>query len=104
MYHIIFAAGFLKDYRNRTDGLRALANHDLLLLVAGRERQEAERFGRLCGASEKDKAWEPNRELTIPQGATRVGLRLVALMPAGRRSIPKRASENNIAGCSVAIA
>jgi hypothetical protein len=45
----VFPAGFLQDYRNRTEGLRALANHDVLLLVAGREQQEAERFGRLSG-------------------------------------------------------
>jgi hypothetical protein len=43
----IFPAGFLADYRNRTEGLRALANHDVLLLIAGREQQEAERFIRL---------------------------------------------------------
>src|SRR5215510_6632846 len=43
----IFPAGFLGDYRNRTESLRALANHDVLLLIAGREQQEAERFSRL---------------------------------------------------------
>ena len=49
----IFPAGFLQDYRNRTEGLRALANHDVLLLVAGREREEAGRFGRLSGQPAK---------------------------------------------------
>ena len=51
-----FPAGFLHDYRNRTEALRAQANRDLLRLLAGREEQEAERFGRLCGQPEK-----PNR-------------------------------------------
>jgi hypothetical protein len=44
-----FPAGFLQNYRNRTEALRALANRDLLRLLAGREEQEAERFDRLCG-------------------------------------------------------
>ena len=43
----IFAVTLLQDYRTRTEGLRALANHDLLLVFAGREEQEAERFGLL---------------------------------------------------------
>ena len=51
----VFPAGFLQDYRHRTERLRALANHDVLLLVAGRERQEAERFSRFCGESGKRK-------------------------------------------------
>jgi hypothetical protein len=38
-----------------TEGLRSLANHDVLLLVAGREQQEAERFSRLSGTTSKDK-------------------------------------------------
>jgi len=42
-----FPVGFLHDYRNRTEALRALANRDLLHLLAGREEQEAERFGAL---------------------------------------------------------
>ena len=42
-----FSAPFLHDYRNRTEALRAQANRDLLLLLAGREEQEAERFSRL---------------------------------------------------------
>jgi hypothetical protein len=41
-----FAAGFLHDYRNRTEALRAQANRDLLRLIAAREEQEAERFSR----------------------------------------------------------
>ena len=44
-----FAAGYLHDYRNRTEALRAQANRDLLRLLAAREEHEAERFGRLCG-------------------------------------------------------
>jgi hypothetical protein len=52
----IFPAGFLGDYRNRAEGLRALTNHDVLLLIAGREQQEAERFNRLC-----DQAASPKR-------------------------------------------
>ena len=43
----IFPAGCLRDYRNRTEALRAVANRDLLRLFAGREDHEAERFGRL---------------------------------------------------------
>jgi hypothetical protein len=39
-----FAPGFLHDYRNRTEALRAQANRDLLRLIAAREEQEAERF------------------------------------------------------------
>ena len=49
-----FPAGFLHDYRNRTEALRAQANRDLLRHLAGREEQEAERFG----ASPE----EPNRK------------------------------------------
>lgn len=45
----IFPPDFLLTYRNRTEALRALANRDLLRILAGREEQEAERFGRLCG-------------------------------------------------------
>jgi hypothetical protein len=40
-----FPVGFLHDYRNRTEALRAIANRDLLRLLAGREGHEAERFG-----------------------------------------------------------
>lgn len=49
----IFPPGFLLAYRNRTEILRALANRDLLRILAGREEQDAERFGRLCAESEK---------------------------------------------------
>ena len=42
-----FAAGFLHDYRNRTEALRAQANRDLLRLIAAREEQDVERFSRL---------------------------------------------------------
>ena len=48
-----FSAGFLQDYRNRTEALRALANRDLLRLLAGREEQDAERFDRLSAARKK---------------------------------------------------
>ncbi|MBZ5506877.1 MAG: hypothetical protein LAO78_15585 [Acidobacteriia bacterium] len=48
-----FVSGFLLNYRNRTEALRALANRDLLRLLAGREEREAERFGHLCVAPEK---------------------------------------------------
>ena len=54
----IFPPGFLGDYRNRTEGLRALANHDVLLLIAGREQQEAERFN---GLSKSQKPASPRR-------------------------------------------
>ena len=40
----IFPYDCLHGYRNRTEELRALANRDLLRLLAGREEQEAERF------------------------------------------------------------
>lgn len=43
----IFPVGCLRDYRNQTEALRAVANRDLLRLFAGREDHEAERFGRL---------------------------------------------------------
>jgi hypothetical protein len=43
----IFPYDCLHGYRNRTEELRALANRDLLRLFAGREDQDAERFGRL---------------------------------------------------------
>ena len=45
----IFPRDLLLSYRNRTEELRALANRDLLRLIAGNEEQEAERFGLLCG-------------------------------------------------------
>jgi hypothetical protein len=40
----IFPAGCLRDYRNRTEALRAVANRDLLRLLAGREERDAQRF------------------------------------------------------------
>jgi hypothetical protein len=40
----IFPAGCLRDYRNRTEALRAVANRDLLRLLAGREERDARRF------------------------------------------------------------
>jgi hypothetical protein len=43
----IFPANLWQDYRTRTEGLQALANHDLLLVFAGREEHEAERFNHL---------------------------------------------------------
>jgi hypothetical protein len=42
---MIFPAGCLRDYRNRTEALRAVANRDLLRLLAGREERDARRFG-----------------------------------------------------------
>ena len=57
-----FSAVFLQDYRNRTEALRAQANRDLLRLLASREEHEAERFGRLCAASEKSNPEKPNRD------------------------------------------
>lgn len=46
---LIFPAGCLRSYRNRTESLRAVANRDLLRLFAGREDHDAQRFGRLLG-------------------------------------------------------
>ena len=43
---LIFPAGYLRDYRNRTEALRAVANRDLLRLLAGREDRDAARFAR----------------------------------------------------------
>jgi hypothetical protein len=40
----IFPHDCLRDYRNRTEALRAQANRDLLRLFAGREDQDALRF------------------------------------------------------------
>jgi hypothetical protein len=40
----IFPAGYLRDYRNRTEALRAVTNRDLLRLLAGREERDARRF------------------------------------------------------------
>jgi len=52
----IFPQDCLRNYRNRTERLRALANRDLLQLIAGREDQDANRFGRLISGPVK-----PNR-------------------------------------------
>jgi len=41
----VFPAACLNDFRNRTEMLRALANRDLLRLLAGHEEQEAARLG-----------------------------------------------------------
>jgi hypothetical protein len=49
----IFPHHCLDDYRNRTEALRALANRDLLRLFAGREDQDAARFGHLEPQKEK---------------------------------------------------
>jgi hypothetical protein len=42
----IFPREFLRNFRNRTEELRALANRDLLRCFAGREDQDAKRFGK----------------------------------------------------------
>jgi hypothetical protein len=43
----IFSARCLHDYRSRTETLRALANRDLLRLLAGHEELDAARFGHI---------------------------------------------------------
>jgi hypothetical protein len=43
---LIFPAGCLRDYRNRTEALRAVANRELLRLFAGREDRDAARFAK----------------------------------------------------------
>ena len=43
---LIFPTGCLRDYHNRTEALRAVANRDLLRLLAGREDRDAARFTR----------------------------------------------------------
>jgi hypothetical protein len=43
---LIFPAGCLRDYRNRTEALRAVANRDLLRILAGREDRDAARFAK----------------------------------------------------------
>ena len=42
----VFPFECLNDFRNRTETLQALANRDLLRLLAGHEEWEAERFGK----------------------------------------------------------
>ena len=39
-----FPAGCLRDYRNRTEALRAMANRDLLRIFARREEKEAQKL------------------------------------------------------------
>jgi hypothetical protein len=43
---LIFPAGCLRDYRNRTEALRAVANRDLLRLVVKNEDLDATRFSK----------------------------------------------------------
>jgi hypothetical protein len=43
---LIFPAGCLRDYRNRTESLRAVANRELLRILAGREDRDAARFAK----------------------------------------------------------
>jgi len=45
----IFPGDCLRGYRERTEGLRAQANRDLLRLLAGHEERDADRFGALQG-------------------------------------------------------
>ena len=49
----IFPQHCLRDFRNRTQELRAVANRDLLRLFAGREDHDAERSGRLLAQKQK---------------------------------------------------
>ena len=49
----IFPQHCLRDFRNRTQELRAVANRDLLRLFAGREDHDAIRSGRLRGQPEE---------------------------------------------------
>jgi hypothetical protein len=58
----IFPQHCLRDFRNRTQELRAVANRDLLRLFAGREDHDAERSGRLRGQSEKQSAKTKGRQ------------------------------------------
>lgn len=43
---LIFPVGYLRDYRNRTEALRAVANRDLLRLLAGHEDRDATHFSK----------------------------------------------------------
>ncbi|MGZ6423713.1 MAG: hypothetical protein ACXWSR_22490 [Bdellovibrionota bacterium] len=52
----IFESESLKNFRNRTEELRVLANRELLQSLAGREAKEAMRFGRLYGKQERSSA------------------------------------------------
>jgi hypothetical protein len=51
----------LRDLRRGTEELRALANHNLLQTLAGREEQDALRFGRLRASQEK-RSSKPGRQ------------------------------------------
>jgi len=42
----VFPPDCLRDFRHRTEALRAQANHDLLRLMAVREQRDAAHFGR----------------------------------------------------------
>ena len=42
----VFPEDCLRDFRHRTEALRAQANHDLLRLMAVREQRDAAHFGR----------------------------------------------------------
>ena len=44
----IFPSGCLRDYRNRTEALRAVANRDLLRFIVKNEDQDATRFSKSC--------------------------------------------------------
>ena len=44
----IFPIECLRVHHNRTEALRAQANHDLLQFLTGREEQDAQRFDRLA--------------------------------------------------------
>lgn len=57
----IFSTACLRNIHNRTEELRASANHELLQMLAGREAQDAIRFARLRVRQEKRSAIEPGR-------------------------------------------
>jgi hypothetical protein len=49
----IFPADCLRDYRDRTEALRALANRDLFRLLSGHEEKDAARFNNSTKARAK---------------------------------------------------
>jgi hypothetical protein len=49
----LFPRNCLRNLRSRTEELRALANHELLRIMTGREQQDAQRFGQLRTRGEK---------------------------------------------------
>ena len=57
----IFSAACLRKIHNRTEELRASANHELLQTLAGREAQDASRFARRRVRQEKRSTTERNR-------------------------------------------